>query len=178
MIDVLDTTTDTLSNVVLWMIFGTLVTMLNCDLQVSIRNNPIFLHVMAFTAIFFLFTLLDNDHTRSLPTACLQSLYVYVLFLMLIKSKIYFLIPIFILLMIDQAIKYEYNHRKKNGKKLWNQQVVSNIITFTIIVLLILGVADYYKLQVKEYKSKFSWINFIFGIGCKRIGMLSVVKNR
>jgi hypothetical protein len=155
------------SNVILWMIFGFLSKLLNCDLQRSIRNNTGVLHVMAFLALFYLFTLVDTDSkNKPVLTILKDTILLYVFFIMVTKSKWYVVWPLVLSVVAMQLIKHEYDYRKEHKPEaVWSdrtQAKIMNIGVALLIVLSISGVVDYYLIQKAEHSSDFTFIKFIF----------------
>lgn len=167
-------TTNALSGMFLWIIFGYLATMLNCDLQRFISMHPLFVHFMGLTAFFFLFTILDSQNKSSLNLIYLKTVLVYALFVMMTKSKWYFVVPVLMLLLVDQATKKQLAFDKAGGKDTSSQEerqeAITRILNVMIIVLIVIGTLHYMYLQYIEYGDKFSYFQFFFGMSkCKRV---------
>ena len=166
-------TTNALSAMFLWLIFGFMSAMINCDIQRFIFNHPYIFHAFGFLAFVFLFTLLDSNNKSSISVIWIKSIFVYILFILMTKSKWYFIVPVLALLLIDQSIKKEIAFRKTAGKDVTKieplQKKVSNVINVAIIVLIILGTIHYAQLQMIEYKDKFDIGKFFLGTTkCKK----------
>ena len=168
--------TNALSGMFLWVIFGFLVAIVNCDLQRFIKQHPAFFHVVGLTAFFFLFTLLDTKNTSSIKVVWIKTVFVYLLFVLMTKSKWYFVIPVLVLLLTDQMIKKNLafieqradEPKEKIEKARAQQQKITRALNIVIIVLIFVGAAQYMMLQKMEYKDKFSFWKFFFGISqCK-----------
>lgn len=157
-------TTYALSCMFLWLIFGFLTTMVNCDIQRFLKTNPIVFHCFGFIAFFFLFTLLDTNNKQSIGIIWLKSLVIYILFVLMTKSKWYFVLPIMALLLIDQSIKKQVAFKEANNENVENfkkiQSKITQVINIVIVVLIVIGVIDYIRLQRIEYKGKFSFYKF------------------
>lgn len=170
-------TTNALSGLYLWLLFGFLSVLVNCDLQRFIKQNPLIMHLVGIFAFFFLFTIIDTGNKVSVITVWIQTLFVYLIFMLMIKSKWYFVVPVILLLLTDQSLKkqlsYEINNmsnkdqiekKKETGKK------ISSIINILIIIIILLGVVHYMYLQKIEYKEKFSFYKFFLGVTeCKSL---------
>ena len=165
-------TTNALSGMFLWVIFGFLVAIVNCDIQRFIKNNPAFFHVIGITAFFFLFTLLDTKNTTSIQFIWLKTIFVYFLFVLMTKSKWFFVIPVLILLLADQTMKKNLafiEQRQDMPKERIEamqerQKRITSIVNIVIIVLILVGAAHYMMLQMIEYKERFSFLTFFFGV--------------
>ena len=168
--------TNALSGMFLWVIFGFLVTIVNCDLQRFIKQNPAFFHIVGLTAFLFLFTLLDTKNNSSIQVILIKTIFVYFIFVLMTKSKWYFVIPVLILLLTDQILKKNLafieqraeEPKEKIEQLHTQQQKITFILNIVIIVLIFVGASHYMILQKIEYKDKFSFWKFLFGVSqCK-----------
>ena len=175
--------TNALASMFLWLLFGYLSVLLNCDLQRLVRNHPLILHLVGILAFFFLFTLIDtSNNTSSVLATWLKTLFLYMLFMLLIKSKWYFVVPILVLLLVDQTLKKDVAYRKQQqqqGKVVEAYEAyeayeariraASTAINVVIILLAVAGTVHYAVLQKRQYKKGFSWFKFFFGFNkCKQ----------
>lgn len=165
-------TTGALSGMYLWLIFGYLAALLNCDLQRFLKQNPLCIHAFGIIAFFFLFTILDSKNKTSLGLVWLKTFFIYLLFLLMTKSKWYFVVPVLALLLIDQSFKKDVAIKEANGKDVTQdkviQQNVTNVLTVLIILLVIVGTSHYMYIQKAEYGKDFSVANFFLKFGnCK-----------
>jgi hypothetical protein len=163
-----------LSGIFLWIIFSYLSTLLNCDLQRFLVNNPIWIHCFGITAFFFLFTVLDPNNKSHVGIIWIKTFIVYTLFILMTKSKWYFVIPVIVLLLVDQTLKKDVAIKHANAESGLQererfQKWFSSFIIYVIIGIIIVGSIHYAYLQKLEYKSKFSLAKFIFGVNhnCK-----------
>lgn len=164
--------TNALSGMFLWLIFGYLTALLNCDLQRWLTKHPYFIHAFALVAFFFLFTLLDSNNKASIGVVWFKTVMIYILFVMMTKSKWYFVIPVLALLLIDQSLKKDLAFRRSGGldddAAERRQKAITAFVNVAVIVLIFAGMAHYAYLQKLEYKSKFSWKKFFFAVSkCK-----------
>ena len=165
-------TTNALSGMFLWLIFGYLAALLNCDLQRFMQNHPIVVHLFGLTAFFFLFTLLDNGNKQNIGVLWIKTFFIYLLFVLMTKSKWYFVVPVLMLLLVDQSIKKQIAIMEADGKDMtsWRnfQKKTTKILNVIIIVLVIIGTIHYGILQKIEYGSEFSMRQLLFGMSkCK-----------
>lgn len=99
-------TTYALSSLYLWLLFSYLSSLINCDLQKALQSSLIVKHVTGLVAFFFLFTILDgNSKKAGLLSTWIKTIFVYVIFVLSIKSKWYFAVPVLVLLLVDQSVK-------------------------------------------------------------------------
>ena len=97
------------------------------------------------------------------------------------KSKWYFVLPVLVLLMLDQVLKKEYdwklskaaqddNEKEKKEKDLlaWHTNL-NNQLNVLIITVIVVGMLHYMWLQRVEYGPEFSLATFFFGVNkrCK-----------
>lgn len=168
-------TTNALSGMFLWLIFGYLAAMLNCDLQRMLQQHPLWVHLFGLTAFFFLFTILDSNNKSSIGVIWLKTLFIYILFVLMTKSKWYFVVPVLILLLVDQSVKKDLAIKQAKGEDVTQykqqQEKLTNILNITIITLIIVGTIHYIILQKLEYKTNFSLFQFFFGLSntCKPV---------
>lgn len=106
-------TTNALFALFLWLLFGFLSHMINCDLQRMIKQSAAIRHVIGLTAFFFLFTVIDGSNKdASVGAIFAKTFLVYILFIFTTKSKWYFTLPVLGLLMYDQVAKKWYEDKK------------------------------------------------------------------
>ena len=168
--------TTSLNGVYLWLFFGYLSAYMNCDLQRLIQNNTVFLHVFGLITFFFLFT---SELTPKKPIGVqfLNTIIVYCVWLLATKTKWYFILSTLAALIINQSIQYQTNILIENtmdDDKRSSYEKIKERTSFwtTVIILCVtsIGVIHYIYLQKKEYKGKFSYLNFFFEKGkCKEI---------
>lgn len=166
-------TTNALSGMFLWLIFGFLSFLINCDLQRFLTSNPFWIHFFGVVAFFFLFTLVDNN-TSSIIIIWIKTLFVYFLFILMTKSRWYFAVPIIILLVITQSLKKELQIRIINKQDVTvfkrNQEIITNLLQIVIIVLIFIGSIHYLHIQHREHKNDFSIWKFLFYVTkCRNI---------
>ena len=174
--------TNALSCMFLWLIFGYLTSMINCDIQRFIKDYPLAFHAFGFLAFFFLFTLLDTNNNSSIGVIWVKSIFVYILFVLMTKSKWYFVLPVLALLLVDQSIKKHVtftkakmtNAKEDQEQKLEKleafQKTTTTVINYIIIALILIGALDYMRLQRKEYNGSFSFYKFFLTTNeCKKV---------
>jgi hypothetical protein len=166
-------TTNAISGMFLLLIFGYLAAMLNCDLQRMLMQHPLWIHLFGLTAFFFLFTIIDTNNKSSIGIVWLKTVLIYVLFVLMTKSKWYFVVPVLVMLLIDQSVKKDIAIREAKGedtsKYRKRQETLTKILNITIIVVIVAGTLHYMIFQKLEYKSNFSLFQFFFGVNrnCK-----------
>ena len=173
-------TSSALAGMFLWITFSYLATMLNCDLQRTMQKHPLFMHLMGFTAFFFLFTLVGTSNATSIGVIFLKSIAVYVLFILITKSKWFFVLPVLAILLLDQILKKwstiklnNYNSKvlsvddNREDEKLKldlevsQQEKISKCLMAAVVVLIIIGSLQYMHYQYKDH-AKFSFYKFFF----------------
>lgn len=174
-------TTNALSGMYLWILFGYLAALLNCDLQRFLKSHPLVIHLVGLLTFFFLFTLIDGANKTSVVNIWIKTIFIYILFVLTTKSKWYFVVPVLIILLIDQTLKKHLSYKKQMAEdpntstdnKLSADKIkqleesvgkYSAFINKAIIVIIIFGVIHYMYLQYIEYGSKFSFYKFFFGV--------------
>lgn len=170
-------TTNAMFGLYMWLMFGFLSHLVNCDLQRMIQNSAVVRHVICLVAFFFLFTIIDGANTdASIASIIIKTLLVYVLFIFTTKSKWYFALPVLALLALDQVLKKVYEQRKqkqadkdKAAAIEAQHRKINYVINIAVILTSIVGMLDYMHLQKIEYGSKFDLFKFFFQVNtnCK-----------
>lgn len=167
-------TTNALSGMFLWLIFGYLTSLLNCDVKRIMTKHPMVLHMFAVIAFFFLFTVIDDSNVAPTGVIWTKTLIVYLLFLFMTKSKWYFVFPMLVLLLVDQTLKKSLAFERATNSPSLERQTktvdqASKAINIAIIVMAVIGTLQYMYLQKIEYGPRFSLAKFMFGVTkCKR----------
>lgn len=162
-----------LTTLYLWLLFGFLSSMVSCDMQRWMRDSQLFRHVTGIIAFFFLFTVLDQKNKRPVSYIWGKTLFVYFLFILMIKSKWQFSLPVLGLLLIDQSIRIQVEYLEKKEEETdkknadiqwWNK--IRSILTVVIGILIVAGVIHYAMRQRKEFGKDFRWDTFFFASKC------------
>lgn len=164
---------EALSALYLWLLFGFLSSMVSCDMQRWMKDNATFRHFIGIIAFFFLFTVIDRKNKQSVAHVWTKTLFVYFLFILMIKSKWQFSVPVLALLIVDQSIRVQVDYlerttsdSKENAVTIdkWNQ--LRSVLSIILGVLIVAGVIHYAIRQKAEHGSKFSWSTFFFTSKC------------
>lgn len=156
----------------LWIMFNYLNTLLNCDLQRLLHENVYIKHIFGLVAFYFLFTILDPSNNMGVGFTFLKTLVVYILFMMVTKSKWYFSLPVVGLLLIDQILKNHIAYVKKDNPTIdvSKYEKARFALEITMISLIFIGYIHYFIIQKIDHKTNFSWLKFVFGTKqCKGI---------
>ena len=160
-----------LTGLYLWLLFGYLSSMISCDLQKLMTENNAFRHIIGIVAFFFLFTLIDS-HNKShihIGYIWLKTFIVYFLFILMTKSKWYFSLPVLLIIIIDQSIKFhiEYlNNINSLDKSINEFEDIRNILYKLLIVLIIIGFTHYGIRQYNDFGNDFSITKLLFISKC------------
>lgn len=168
--DTFDTKT-ALVGLYLWLLFGFLSSMIGCDFQKWMVNSNIFRHFVGIISFFFLFTIFTtNDNVKCTKDIWKQTIFVYILFLFMIKNKWYYSLPVLILLVVDQSIKIQLNFEIKNlnesNVKKYNS--MRKDISALIVIIVVVGFIHYTIRQKKEFGDDFSFTKLLFTSSCKK----------
>lgn len=167
-------TTVAISGLYLWLLFSYLAAMMNCDLQRLMNKNMAFKHMVAIIAFFFLFTVIDANNKAHVGIIWLKTLFVYILFLMMIKSKWYFTFPVLFILLVDQTIKAHISYLEKNSASevqdyIEYYQNIRSSLNIMIIILTILGFIHYIFRKQSQFGSSFSFSTLLLDTKCYKI---------
>jgi hypothetical protein len=165
-------TTNAISSMYLWLIFGYLSALINCDLQRFMLQNPFVIHSLALVAFFFLFTLLDSNNQTNVGMVWVKTVVIYAIFLLVTKSKWYFALPVLGLLLVDQTLKKHVQYLERIGKideaTRSKYKLAARVLNGITLGLIVFGTLHYMVLQKIEYKENFSFVKFFFALGqCK-----------
>jgi len=160
-----------LSALYLWLLFGFLSSMVNCDLQRLIQTNWLFRHVIGIVSFILLFTIIDSSNQIPIQYLLLKTFLVYSVFILMIKSKWYFSLPVLSLLVIDQIIKAQIDYlTKADAKSNTNTiDILSRVrfaLTILIILLIIIGFVMYAIRQKMEFGDEFNFATLLFSSKC------------
>jgi len=164
-----------IASIYFWLLFGSLGDTISCDLKKAFQY-PIFRHFTAIISIFLLFVIIDKNE-KGAYEIWKNTFILYVFYVLLTKSKLYFSIPIILLVLIDQTISseniylkksFEENNKNKTTLELVEKyEKIRKYIQYIIIVLIIIGFIHYYLRQKNKFGNKFDNFKFIFDIDCK-----------
>lgn len=160
-------TSNALSGIYLWLIFGIVIAHVNCDIRRAMDGNGIIRHIVTLLAFFFLFTIVDGNNKSDLLTTWIKTIVVYILFVLMTKSKWYFIITVLTLLLLDQSLKRHVGFEKNNGKLTEEQEETfkkySQVIYGIIVILIVIGCLHYMYLQYIQHYKNFSFTKFFIG---------------
>lgn len=151
-----------------WLLFGKLSDTITCDLKWSFEN-PLFRHFTAIISIFLLFVIIDKSELGALEV-WKNTFILYIFYVLLTKNKLYFSIPIILLVLVDQSLNSENIHLKKNDDNkilIDKYDIYRKYIQYTIIGLIIIGFIHYYFRQKNKFGKNFNSFKFIFDVRCK-----------
>lgn len=149
----------------LWLMFNYLNTLLNCDLQRLLHENVYIKHLFGLIAFYFLFTILDPNSETSVLITFIKTLVVYILFMMVTKSKWYFSLTAISLLLTDQILKNHIAYLKKKDPSVDTSKYEKArfALEITMVIIIVIGYIHYFIVQRKDHPSDFSWLKFVFG---------------
>ena len=147
-----------------------------CRIQQMLSSNMLFKHIFGFLTLSFFVVLTDNSKVHTLTDILFNSLKLYSIFLIFINNNLnFFMISLFIVAVIyiinikineiTDTIKTDTEDKNKNenSKTLQLLHQINKILSIIFIITIIIGFLIYMGEKKVEYKSKFSYITFIFG---------------
>ena len=162
--------TTALTSLYLWLLMGFLGTMVSCDFKAWMETNIWFRHIIGLISFFFLFAVIDTSNRTSFGITCIKTFFVYSIFLLMVKSKWYFSIPVLALLVVDQSIKIHLEYKKRINEKdpvLPTLGRIRQFLNIFIITIVLIGFIMYIVRQQNEFGSKFSWSKLLLHYSCK-----------
>jgi len=166
--------TSNLATLFVWLIFGYLSLMLNCDLQRFLKESDIIRHIMGYLAFYLLFTSLDSNNTQSVSKTLLKTFIVYTLFILATKANWPYLLVNIILLLTDQMIKNHIIYLEKKCVDDNNCKIpkiyykIRQILFWVILIIIFIGFIHYTYNKINEFGDNFSIYDLIITHGnCK-----------
>ena len=159
-----------LVGIYLWLLFGFLSSMISCDVQELMNNNIIFRHGISIIAFYLLFMIFETGPPKDVFFIWKKTLLIYFVFLLMIKNKWYFSIPILLILVADQSLKHQITYLSKINSADTNiikYQNIGDKLYILLIVLIVCGFIHYTIKQYTDYGSKFSIGKLLFTSTCK-----------
>ena len=174
-------TTFALSSFMLWLLFSYLTNLMSCDFQRFMKQHEMFKHFIALLAFFFLFTILDANNNAPVYIIWFKTIFVYVLFLMTMKAKWFFVTTVLAILVADQTIKMHINYLTKNeeknneekeendGKKkeIGQYEYIRELLNGAVIGVIVVGFTHYGLRQYEEFGKEFSFRKLLLGTSCR-----------
>lgn len=139
-------------------------TLFPCKFQKLLLNNVYAKYVFAFLTLFYFVILVNPVQAEDINTSLCLTFFIFVLFILLIKTNVIF----FIICLIILAANYFIHIREKEerSKKGGNIQLYSQLnqgFNISFIACTIIGFLSYMGEKKIEYKDKFNYFTFIFG---------------
>ena len=165
----------------LWLLFGFLSSIVSCDVKRLMTNNVFVRHIVGIISFFLLFTVIESDNQLDVFSIWTKTAYIYFIFLLMTKSKWYFSIPVLLLLVVDQSLKFqikfeesrkenkENKEKKENDPTILRYENIRNNLYVCIIALIVAGFVHYAFRQYNEYGSKFSLVKLLLYHSCRNI---------
>lgn len=146
---------------------------LPCKIQQMMYNNLFYRHVSCILIIVFVVILGESVEKFNFMNVLYKTVIIYVLILTIVKTHYVFFIVIFFLIAVANLISYKRNelttlYQQKNDlnniKYVKILNLIIKILFILTLILIVIGIIIYYGQKTYEYKNKFSFIKFIFGI--------------
>jgi uncharacterized membrane protein YjdF len=166
-------TTSALAALFLWIMFGSIYTLLNCDLQRALNDNIFIKHLTGIMAFFLLFNIIDPNNKSHVVTTIAKTFVVYLLFLMATKSKWPFIALALCLLFADQVLRNHVSYLKNkypNDSEAEKPFVKARTyIKWAIFAVIVMGFLHYLMRQYQDKGREFNFFKLVLGTGkCAR----------
>jgi hypothetical protein len=153
-----------------------------CRFQHELNNNMYLKHFFAFLTMIFFVVLSSPIKNKKLKVIVIQSIFLYITFLFLIKTDYRIFIILLLLLSLSymfvlkkvelEAEKDEFKENQEKLKEIDNQiknvDFYNFVTMIVIVVLIIIGFLSYLGQKKIEYKNNFDFNKFLFGkASCK-----------
>lgn len=156
----------------LWLLFGFLSSIINCDIKRLMTTNPYIRHIVGIISLFLLFTVVETENELNIFSIWTKTFFIYFIFLLMTKSKWYFSIPVFLLLIIDQSLKFQImfeEKRKTNKEVIMRYENIRNNLYIIILGVIVAGFLHYAAIQYNYYGSRFSLVKLFLHNNCKNL---------
>lgn len=142
-----------------------------CRFQYLLSNNNVIKHLFGYLTMTFFVILADPISNNSIKSNLLKAFYLYIWFILLTKTNIYFFISLLLVLAISYIlIIYRKEQLEEKADKEWINTLdsINDVLNYIFIIGTIIGVMIYLGEKKLEYKSKFSYYRFFIGnYACK-----------
>jgi hypothetical protein len=175
MSDITENFTTMLATLLLVLVFGFFTPLLNCDLQLLLTSNIYAKHLVCFVCIFFLISILIAPVSQKIWITWLQTVALYIVFLLATKSTLVPIMIVLILLCIDQTLRLESQRRKAEDDEADITMFIKirTYILYLVLSIIVIGCGMYYIKKRKDYGEQFSSVTFLFGSNtCKSLTKL------
>jgi len=143
-----------------------------CRLQKYMSDNIFLKHFFGFATMLFFVVITTPLQNQDVIIIIRKSLMLYIIFMLIIKTDNNFFIVIMILLAVlylSMLKKYELVAKENDKNNIQNPNIdsliyINNCIFITILIITTIGFFVYLGKKKYEYKNKFSYIKFLFGI--------------
>lgn len=142
-----------------------------CRFQHILNNNNIIKHLFGYLTMTFFVIFADPKINSSIKSNLLKAFYLYIWFVLLTKTNIYFFISLLVILALSYLLsiyRKEQVEENKDSELIIITDRINNILNNIFIIGIIIGVMIYLGEKKMEYKSKFSYYRFFIGnYSCK-----------
>lgn len=142
-----------------------LANLFGCKTQQALTNNMWLKHMLGFMTIYFFVVLADSNSsfTDSPHTQLLFAIFCYVIFVLSTRMDYKWWVGFILILSVYYILQVYKDHEKsnENEKKIYNH--IQNGLTYTAVLVLLLGFIIYLGKKKEEYKNTFNWWTFLVG---------------
>ena len=144
------------------MIFSFVSELNSCDIQRFISQNMYVKHTVAVIGFFFMIVLLDDSIT--VLQAWGITLFVYSVYYLSTRSKLFFTITVVLLLVVHENLHISYKRSpQEETHKREMLMYGMNAIKILIGITIILGISHYFIRQKRSFGKDFSPLLFFLG---------------
>ena len=142
-----------------------------CRFQYLLNNNNWLKHTFGYLTMTFFVILVDPITSGTMKNNLVKAFYLYVWFILLTKTNIYFFISLVIILAVSYLLvlyKKEIIEKNKDDKIISTIDTTNQYLNTLFLIGTVIGVLIYLGEKKLEYKSKFSYYRFFLGnYSCK-----------
>lgn len=137
---------------------------MNCSVHKILIDNMVLKHIFIICLIYFTIDFASKDDLSPLEILK-QTMFIYLLYIVLSKQKYEFFLFNFFLIFIIYVITVQkrYDERNKKESNFSTYGKVLRGLQIILVITLTIGFLLYFKKQHTEHKSNFNFIKFMFG---------------
>ena len=140
---------------------------LGCKTRKLLTENMYAKQIIILSIIYFAIDF-TNDQAAAPKDTFINTLIIWIAFLMFTKMNEWFTIACFLLLVIgyllSSQMNYLKNDKKKNKKQIDSYEKCIRGVMILFTILLVIGFCLYFAKQQKDHKKNWNVLKFIFGV--------------
>lgn len=143
----------------MWLLFNNLASIINCDVQNEIQTNPVAFHLICYTTVLFIFVMRPNP-TLTFDQSIVVSIFVYLLFILMTRSRWYFVLPGLAMIGLYYIHKNYTTNKNDEPMDKDNHRSMDRLMIALFVMITIFGVHDYWRFEKSRLGNSFNTTKF------------------